>query len=155
VSESATLMSCSRLTNKNFMKITLIFCFALAVFFSNCNFSQVAQADTLNKVSYKINAHSNVISETDLTRYKIAINSISDLDEFRFLNERRMIFFEKNLISVELYSASELYEKYGKEIAPSTIIPGSKYYPVTFQIIPWENNYIVNLIYEKNNIQTH
>ena len=59
-----------------------------------------------------------------------------------------------NGLFLNFKNVSELYEKYGKEIAPSNIIPGSKYYPVTFQIIPWENNYIVNPIYEKNNIQT-
>ena len=59
------------------------------------------------------------------------------------------------MITVELFSANELLDNYGKEISPLTIIPGSKFLPVTFQLINWENAYAIHPIFDKSNELTH
>jgi hypothetical protein len=128
------------------------------VFFFIGNFelkAQQIQYDQLEKQTFNISSLDNQVSDVELGIYKLALVEFSQLDEFRFLNERRIIFFEKNGIYVELYSASELYDRYGKEISQTTISPGQSYLPATFQLINWNDGYAIHPIYEKFNIQTY
>ena len=66
--------------------------------------------------------------------FEQALTNYSELDQFRFLNQRRTIKFSGTNVSIELFSANELLADYGKVIAPSTIIPGTFYKPVDFMI---------------------
>ena len=133
----------------NFFYFPFIF---IALF---ANFELKSQVSNSQKVSFQVSSSNTSISEGELLMYKTALTNYDQLDEFRFLNERRIIFFEKNGIYVELYSASELYDKYGKEISPTTISPGQTYLPATFQLINWNDGYAIHPIYEKSNIQTY
>jgi hypothetical protein len=84
-----------------------------------------------------IKKHYNITSSfenEDFTLYEQALNNYSELDQFRFLNQRRTIKFSGTNVSIELFSANELLADYGKEIAPLTIMPGTFYKPVDFMI---------------------
>jgi len=107
------------------------------------------------KFSFIITSSNQNVTPSELNTYKLAVNNFTTLDELRFLNQRRIIQFEKDGISIELMSANELLDKYGKEISPLTIMPGSKFLPVKFQLINWENAYAVHPIFDKLNEQTH
>jgi hypothetical protein len=119
------------------------------------NFELKSQVLSSQKESFHVSSSNTSISEGELLIYNTALANYNQLDEFRFLNERRIIFFEKNGIYVELYSASELYDRYGKEISQTTISPGQSYLPATFQLINWNDGYAIHPIYEKFNIQTY
>ena|ERR1700758_1201151 len=58
--------------------------------------------------------------EFTLNYEKALINT--QLDSLRFLNQRRQIQIAGTNIILELYSAQELLDKYGKPISPLTII---------------------------------
>ena len=138
-----------------FMKYYYLF-FFLLFFIGNFEMkAQQIQSDQLGKQTFNISSLDNQVSDEELGIYKLAILEFSQLDEFRFLNERRTILFQKNQILVELFSAQELFELYGKEISPVTISSGKTYLPVTFQLIRWNDAYSIHPIYEKLNIQTH
>jgi hypothetical protein len=77
---------------------------------------------------------SSSIENEDFTFHEQALSNYSELDQFRFLNNRRTIKFSGSNVSIELYSANELLADYGKEIAPLTIMPGTFYKPVDFMI---------------------
>ena len=111
--------------NKFVVFITLIF--ALSFSFKVFGQNQVG----VMKKHYEI---SSSIDNEDFTQYEQAINNYTELDQFRFLENRRTIKFSGSEVTIELYSAKELFEQYGKEIAPSTIMPGTFYKPVNFMI---------------------
>lgn len=117
--------------------------------------AQHIQSTQLEKQTFKLSSLDNQVSDMELGIYKSALLEFSPLDEFRFLNERRIILFEKNQIYVELFSATELFEEFGKEISPFTILPGKTFLPATFQLIKWNDGYAVHPTYEKLNVQTH
>lgn len=71
---------------------------------------------------------------TDLTKYENALNQTNNLETFRFIEKRRTIFFDDKLVWVELFSATELFEKYKKLIHPHNISINSKYINVDFSI---------------------
>ncbi len=144
-----------RLTIKMFMKYYYLSIFLL---FFICNTkikAQQIQSASIEKLSFYISSMDDKVSDEELGIYKTALLEFSQLDEFRYLNERRTIFFEKNQIIVELFSASELEEKYGKEVSPFTILPGETFLPATFQLINWNDGYAIHPVYEKLNVQTH
>ena len=134
-----------------FLRISLI----LFLFLTNKTYSQTVETETLEKSSFIISSSNENITSAQLNVYKTAVNNYANLDEFRFLNERRIIEFEKDQITLELFSANELAEKYGKEVPASTIIPGSNYLPVKFQLINWENTYTIHPLFDKSNELTH
>jgi hypothetical protein len=132
------------------------FSFFLLFFLGNFELkAQQMQSAPIEKKTFTISSVGNQISDEELGIYKLALLEFSQLDEFRFLNERRTIHFEKNQIAVELFSANELAEQYGKEISPYTIVPGKTFLPVTFQLINWNDGYAIHPVYEKLNVQTH
>lgn len=57
-----------------------------------------------------------------------------DLDMYRFYEKRRNIEFTGTSDYIELLSAKELNEKYGKPISPLTIRQGQPYNDITFAI---------------------
>lgn len=137
------------------MKFIYIF-FFLFILFRNIDINaQEIETNSIEKNTFLLYSGNSNISQSELVIYKIALLEFSQLDEFRFLNERRTIHFEKNQIAVELFSANELAEQYGKEISPYTIVPGKTYLPVTFQLINWNDGYAIHPVYEKLNLQTH
>ncbi len=144
-----------RLTIKMFMKYYYLSIFLL---FFICNTkikAQQIQSASIEKLSFYISSMDDKVSDEELGIYKTALLEFSQLDEFRYLNERRTIFFEKNQIIVELFSASELEEKYGKEVSPFTILTRETFLPATFQLINWNDGYAIHPVYEKLNVQTH
>ena len=134
-----------------YLRISLV----LFLFLTNKTYSQTVETETLEKSSFIISSSNENISSAQLNVYKTAVNNNTNLDELRFLDQRRIIPFEKNEISIELFSANELLEKYGKEIPENTIAHGSKYLPVHFQLINWENGYAVHPIFDKFNELTY
>ena len=134
-----------------FLRISLVLC----LFLTNKIYSQIVDTETMEKSSFIISSSNENITSAQLNVYKTAVNNYTNLDELRFLDQRRIIPFEKNEISIELFSANELLEKYGKEIPKNTIVHGSKYLPVHFQLINWENGYAVHPIFDKFNEQTY
>lgn len=134
-----------------FIRISVV----LFLFFTNKTYSQTVDTQTSEKSSFIVSSSNENITSTQLNLYKLAVNNFSNLDELRFLDQRRIIPFEKDGVSIELLSANELLLKYGKEIPEKTIVPGSKYLPVRFQLINWENGYAVHPIFDKFNEITY
>jgi hypothetical protein len=126
----------------------------LFLLFTNRTYSQIFDNQISEKSSFIVYSNEN-LTVTQLNLYKLAVNDFPNLDELRFLDQRRIILFEKEGVSIELLSANELLLKYGKEIPENTIVPGSKYLPVRFQLINWENGYAVHPIFNKSNEITY
>ncbi len=137
------------------MKYSVLFFVCLFMILTNKTIAQTTYSDNTNKKSYILSSANELFSESNFSLYHTAIQNFSSLDEFRFLNERRIIEFEKDQITIELFSANELSEKYGKEVPVNTIIPGSNYLPVKFQLINWENTYTIHPLFDKSNELTH
>ena len=99
-------------------------------FFLTSNLLAQDQVEVMKK-------HYNIFSSNeneDLTLFEQALTNYSELDQFRFLNQRRTIKFSGTNVSIELFSANELLTDYGKVIAPLTIMPGTFYKPLDFMI---------------------
>ena len=90
-----------------YLRISLV----LFLFLTNKTYSQTVETETLEKSSFIISSSNENISSAQLNVYKTAVNNYTNLDELRFLDQRRIIPFEKNEISIELFSAKELLEK--------------------------------------------
>lgn len=111
--------------NKILVFLALMFCFSLT-----SNLLAQDQVEVMKK-------HYNIFSSNeneDLTLFEQALTNYSELDQFRFLNQRRTIKFSGTNVSIELFSANELLTDYGKVIAPLTIMPGTFYKPLDFMI---------------------
>jgi hypothetical protein len=102
--------------------LTLAFVFCASILF----------AQTPGKKHFVIHRIDNTV---DITPYQQAASNYGQLDQFRFLDKRRTIYFTDNRATIELYSAQELYEMFGKEISPLTITTG-KYPEVAFEVTP-------------------
>jgi hypothetical protein len=111
--------------NKILVFFALIFCFSLT--------SNLLSQDQVKVMKKHYNIFSSNENE-DLTLFEQALTNYSELDQFRFLNQRRTIKFSGTNVSIELFSANELLTDYGKVIAPLTIMPGTFYKPVDFMI---------------------
>ena len=112
------------------MNRILLYLVLLTTLVVSSNLYSQDQVVTLKK-HYHIS--SSDINES-LTLFEQAASNFSDFDQYRFLNERRIINFSGSNVTIELFSASELFSQFGKEISPFTIIPGSMYNPVDFMI---------------------
>ena len=84
--------------------------------------------------------HYSIINESfDFTlKYEKALEH-TQLDNLRYLDTRRQIPIEGTKISIELFSAQELLENYGKPISPLTAIKSSVKEPIKFKLSA--NNY--------------
>lgn len=64
--------------------------------------------------------------DIDLSVYKKAVENWGQLDHYRLLNQRRTILYfgvyGSEGVTIELFSAQELLDNYGKPISPFTII---------------------------------
>ncbi len=69
----------------------------------------------------------------DISKYQEAAAAWGQLDGFRFLDKRRTINFTDGKASIELYSANELLEMYGKHISDLTI-KNDNYPQITFDV---------------------
>lgn len=95
-------------------KSLLLFVFVLLACFAGI--SQSNSASQKNKEHYRI---INANQEDDL-RYVKAMTKAS-VDSLRFLNERRQIPISGTTMVLELYSAQELKDTYGKPVSLLTI----------------------------------
>lgn len=78
--------------------------------------------------------HKNA-SDIDVEKYASAANSgFINLDAYRFYDKRRIINFTGTDATIELYSAKEMLEKYGKVIPAETIMPDQAFKEITFSI---------------------
>ncbi len=68
----------------------------------------------------------------DSASYLKAANYFDRYDAYRFYDKRRTIYFTDKMVSIELFSAKELNEKYGKRISPYTIKDESNYPQIEF-----------------------
>lgn len=101
--------------------------FTLAVFIVAMN----GIAQTEKKEHFIIHTNGALI---DVAKHTEAISAYSAIDQFRFYDKRRIIKFTESEATVELLSAKELLEKYGKQIPPQTIMPDQIYKEITFSI---------------------
>lgn len=111
------------------MKLKFLVTAVLCFFIFNA-FSQNKQ-----KTHYEIIASPNM----DISLYKKILDN-TFMDSLRFHHERRTIEFTNAPIKVVLYSAEELYAKYGKIVSELTIEKPYKARKVKFRIT--ENNQI-------------
>jgi hypothetical protein len=74
-------------------------------------------------------------SDIDVEKYAAAANSgFINLDAYRFYDKRRVINFTGTDATIELYSAKEMKEKYGKIVPAETIMPGQDFKEITFSL---------------------
>src|SRR6185312_10743866 len=104
------------------MKAYLVICLLLVGYFSTAQ-------QTVQKTHYRI-----INEGFDFTlTYEKALEH-TQLDNLRYLDSRRQIPVEGTKISIELFSAQELLEKYGKPISPLTATKSSVLAPVKFKL---------------------
>jgi hypothetical protein len=111
--------------------------------------STYSQAQTSDLSSPK--KHYSLVTsdkKISLAPFELAL-SASNLDQFRLYDQRRTIFFERNSVSVELFSAKELLENYGKQISPLTIQKDKDMIPVIFKLKEIDGKYSIEPIYQK------
>ena len=89
--------------------------------------------DIISAIHLSCNIYFNNGNNDSLVYYK-AIASYDSFDQFRFYDKRRLIFFIDKNVSIELFSAKELNEKYGKRISPYTIKDGESFPEIEFAI---------------------
>src|ERR1700744_3870076 len=87
----------------------------------------------------------NFVVKTDnptisIDKYENALDNYGKLDEFRFYNKRRTIRFQNCSVSVELYSAKELFDQYGKVVSVFTIKDNQPYKEIEFALTADEKN---------------
>ena len=122
-----------------FSKITY---FLLFIFFFT-GFVQAQKKDHFILVSNGTNP--------DLKIYEDAVRNYSDLDKYRFYDKRRRVIIQNSGLTLELFSALELKEKFNKPVSPLTIMPGSEYQGVEFYLSEGEKRSLVPLL-QKNQI---
>lgn len=102
-------------------------------------FTSVLAAQTVSvELSKTFEIHSKSPKE-NLKKYYDAASQrsphdVCDFDRYRFYEKRRIIEFTGSDAYIELLSAKELNEKYGKPISPFTIREGQPYQKITFVI---------------------
>jgi hypothetical protein len=88
------------------------------------------EAQTSEKKHFIIHRVDNSI---DVAKYQAAIDNWGQLDRYRLLDKRRIIYFTDSKLSIELLSAQELLVTYGKQISPNTI-KSSNYTEIAFEL---------------------
>ena len=118
------------------MKYNLLkmYTICLTLFMSSFSVYGQSESSTRSKEHYIIHQNVASIYVVKLTTY---LNTgFFNLDEYRFYDKRRIIQFEGTTATIELYSAKELLEIYGKPVAESTIMSGTTFRDITFSIYP-------------------
>ena len=129
--------------NTYFIKMNLKLFIPILLFLLFCSSvkSQSSKKDHFSLITNK--------SASETIIYETAVRDYADIDKFRFYDKRRRIIIQNSEITLELHSALELKEKYGKPIAPLTIMPGSEYQGVEFYLTDGEKRSLVPL-FQKN-----
>jgi hypothetical protein len=125
--------------NKFFFLVMFMLCF------SGFSLSQ-DKGDGKQKKHYSIVSSD---SKINLSPFEMALSASSQLDQFRLYDQRRIISFERNSVSVELFSAKELEENFGKQISPKTIMKKSEMIPVIFLLKEVNGIYSIEPVYQK------
>lgn len=73
-------------------------------------------------------------SSIDIDKFYFAVDNWGHINEYRFYEKRRTISFMDEGVTLELYSAKELLELYGKQISPVTIMPLDEYKEISFAL---------------------
>jgi len=122
--------------------LILSFCFSNELFAQlqqkqNTNSEIISQeSEVVNSISaihFSCNIYFNNKNIDSLSYFK-AIANYDSFDQFRFYDKRRLIFFIDKNVSIELFSAKELNEKYGKRISPYTIKDGESFPEIEFAL---------------------
>lgn len=116
------------------IKTDMKYLFSAIVFFATLG--SYAQTNNLD-ISKTFVIHCK--NQADVAKYynaaiKTNEHPDGDLDMYRFYDKRRNIEFTGTSDYIELLSAKELNEKYGKPISPLTIRVGQSYNNITFAI---------------------
>ena len=123
----------------NFLKVKSISLLMFCLTFSLITSAQQKQHYVLHSTNPNV----------DLTIYQNAIENWGKLDEFRLLDERRIIsFFDENeneAVNVELLSANELKHQYNKRI-PYHLTSNKKIRKAVFKLSADKQSLIVNYI---------
>ena len=120
--------------------ITIMF-----VLFSGFSFAQ-ENGDIKQKKHFSLISSD---SKINISPFEMALSGFSKLDQFRIYDQRRIIFFERNSVSVELFSAKELEENFGKQISPYTIMNKAEMIPVIFLLKEVNGIYSIEPVYQK------
>ena len=99
----------------------------LALLFTLCLLSFWVSAQ--NKNSFRLVNNGT----TDPTLYEKALG-VASFDTLRFLNKTRMIPISGTSLVVEIYSAQYLFDKYGKQVSPHTILDETKAPKIRFKL---------------------
>ena len=101
--------------------------------------SQVTQKQIEKGYGGKYHYILHNVSDVDSVKlYNTALSKIN-LDEYRLINKRRTIQFDTG-VTIELLSAKELNDKYGKPISP---LNKKKSFPLIFYIKPTEAEILI------------
>lgn len=92
-----------------------------------CLFSFLVSAQTKN--SYRL--INNGTAESSL--YEKALG-VASFDTLRFLNKSRMVPIAGTSFVVEIFSAQHLFEKFGKQVSPHTILDETKSPKIRFKL---------------------
>jgi len=93
-------------------------------------FASIITAQTSEKRHFIIHRVDNAI---DIAKYQTALDNWGQLDHYRLLDKRRIIYFTDSKLSIELLSAQELLDTYGKQISPYTI-KSNNYTDIAFEL---------------------
>ena len=91
-----------------------IFILFLFFVFTKTGFSQ----DSKVKQHYVVN---NAADSKEAASYSDLLSQFN-FDQYRFYDKRRTITFVNNSVTIDLYSAKELLDTYGKVVSPLTIM---------------------------------
>ena len=115
--------------NNNFFKhvsnaaLTIL----LVVAFSRAGFAQTAKPHFIIHTS----------ATQDIPNYEYALKDF-DFDSYRFYDKRRIIKFTNSDATIELYSAKELLDIYGKPVSPFTLMDNKPKKEIEFYFFPSE-----------------
>ena len=73
----------------------------------------------------------------DIPNYEHALKDF-DFDSYRFYDKRRIIKFTNSSATIELYSAKELLDIYGKPVSPFTLMDNKPKKEIEFYFYPSE-----------------
>jgi hypothetical protein len=91
---------------------------AACIFFLLFTLSNSVNAQTVSKPHYTVY---NTANAEETAKYTELLANF-DFDQYRFYDKRRTIHFINSNITVDLYSAKELLDIYGKQVSPFTIM---------------------------------
>ncbi|MDQ3190424.1 MAG: hypothetical protein M3Q58_02420 [Bacteroidota bacterium] len=96
-----------------------------------CLFVNISFAQNSVKKHFVINT---INPSFNIDKYVFAAENWGSIDEYRLYDKRRVIAFRDKGVTIELFSAKELLELYGKQIPPRTIMPNESYQDIFFDV---------------------